>query len=149
MEFPEGTVGSGSSIAAAVAQVTDVTWVWYPWPGNFIMPQVWRCEVENVLWGWKCAVKLKILCAECGISDFSKPFLYLLLFFKRWSLVDLQCFNFCYTAECFGYTYIFFSYCFPLWFITILNIEYWIEFRILNRVPWAIQEDLVVYPPYI
>lgn len=99
MEFPEGTVGSGSSIAAAVAQVTDVTWVWYPWPGNFIMPQVWRCEVENVLWGWKCAVKLKILCAECGISDFSKPFLYLLLFFKRWSLVDLQCFNFCYTAE--------------------------------------------------
>ena len=39
-----------------------------------------------------------------------------------WSIVDLRCVNYCYTAKRFSYTYIHFFSCLPLWFI----MEYWI-----------------------
>ena len=43
----------------------------------------------------------------------------LFFFFLNLSIVDLQCsVNFCYNAKYLNYTYIFFSYCFPLQFIT-------------------------------
>ena len=62
-------------------------------------------------------------------------------FFKSWSTADLQCcVNFCYTAKWFGYTYtnIFFI------FFSIM-----IYYRILNIVPCATQQGLVVYLFYI
>ena len=69
-------------------------------------------------------------------------------FFKiYWSIIDFQCcVNFCYTAKWSAihiYMYIF-AHTFFFMFFSIM-----IYYRMLNIVPCALQEDLVVHPSYM
>ena len=77
---------------------------------------------------------------SCGIR--LKPvFTETTFFFFNWSIVDLQyCVNFCYTVKLISviHTYTFFI------FFSIM-----VYHRILNIVPCAIQQNLVVYRFYI
>ena len=64
-------------------------------------------------------------------------FYFLNLFY--WSIVDLQCYiNFCCTAKWLSYTYLY-----TFFFIFLSMMVY---HRILNIVPCATQQNLVVHP---
>ena len=93
-----------------------------PWPSQATGCSVIPCSVVGAHENGGDPTEWDIVCHLVIHSLFS----FLNLFY--WSIVDLQCVNFCCTTKWFSYIYIYtFSYSFPLSFVT----GYWILFPVL------------------